>query len=272
MAKAPFHLAVAAVAALAALAACSDAPLTWDPAVTSAADALPGRLEIDAGAPRFTTDTSALVPPSIPTACPGSARVALAGASGTERYVAWWAPRPDSSAALLSARSADGGRSWSAPEPVDTADHRAVGCDRPAPAIAADSASGYVHVAYSMRDAEGAGIFFSHSMERGKMFHWPVTIEYGDGLTDVAIAVHGDTVAIAYIEPSSDHPQLGLALSHTMGHIFENRLTVPSSSDASDPAVAIAPGRTGVAWIHHTPGGATSLVTRIGRFDGSAKP
>jgi len=253
-------------------AACDGAPVSWDPSVTAAGAALPGRLQVVAGEPRFTTDTTLLVPPSVPGACPGSARVALSGASGIERYVAWWAPRADSSAALLAARSTDGGRSWSAPEPVDTADHQPVGCVRPAPAIAADSSSGYVHVAYSMRDAQGAGIFFSHSMDRGKMFHWPVTITYGDHLTDVAIAVHGDTVAIAYVEPSSDHPQLGLALSHTMGHIFEDRLTVPSSSDASDPAIAIAPGRIALAWIHHISGGATALVTRVGRFDGSARP
>lgn len=270
MAKGPFRIAV--LFAATALAACGGPPLTWDPAVTAAGAALPGRLRLDAGEPRFTTDTAALIGPVIPGACPGTARIALSGASGMERFVAWWAPRADSSAALLSARSTDAGRSWSAPEPVDTADHRPVGCTRPAPAIAADSSSGYVHVAYSMRDAQGAGIFFSHSMDRGKMFHWPVTITYGDHLTDVAIAVHGDTVAIAYVEPSSDHPQLGLALSHTMGHIFEDRLTVPSSSDASDPAIAIAPGRIVVAWIHHIPGGATSLVTRIGRFGGSARP
>jgi hypothetical protein len=97
-----------------------------------------------------------------------------------------------------------------------------------------------------------------------------VTIMYGDQLTEVAIAARGDTVAIAYVVPSSDHPQLGIALSHTMGHIFEDRLTVPSSSDASDPAIAIAPGRLVVAWIHHAPGGATSLMTRVGRFAGSA--
>lgn len=270
MAKGLFRPVVLSAATV--VAACSGAPLTWDPAVTAAGAALPGRLRLDSGDVHFSTDTTALVPPSIAGACPASARVAPGGASGTERYVAWWAPRADSSAALLSARSTDGGRSWSAPEPVDTADHRPTGCNRPAPAIAADSSSGYVHVAYSMRDAQGAGIFFSHSMDRGKMFHWPVTITYGEHLTDVAIAVRGDTVAIAYIEPSSDHPQLGLALSHTMGHIFEDRLTVPSSSDASDPAVAIAPGRIGVAWIHHVPGGATSLVTRIARFGGSARP
>jgi hypothetical protein len=195
----------------------------------------------------------------------------LAGVSGVERYAAWWTPRPDSSAALVAARSTDGGRSWSVAEPVDTADHQRTGCDRPAPAIAADSSSGYVHVAYSMRDAEGAGVFFSHSMEHGKMFHSPVTIVYGDRLSDVAVAAHGDTIALAYIEPSSDHARLGIALSHTMGHIFEDRLTVPSSSDARDPAVAIAPGRLAVAWVHQTPGGAASLMTRTGRLGGGAR-
>jgi hypothetical protein len=269
MAKSLFRFLVP-IAAM-AFADCGGAPVTWDPAVTRAGDALPGRLQLDGSELRFTTDTAALIAPVVPGACAGSARVALAGTSGTERYVAWWAPRADSSAALLSARSTDAGRSWSAPEPVDTADHRPAGCRRPAPAIAADSATGYVHVAYSMRDAQGAGVFFSHSMERGKMFHWPVTIVYGDNLTDLAIAARGDTVAIAYIEPSTDHPRLGLALSHTMGHIFENRMTVPSSDDASDPAIALGAGRIGVAWVHHTPGGATSLLTRIGRFDGSVR-
>ena len=251
-----------------ALAACAPAPLAWDAAVTTAGAALPGRLALDGETPRFTVDTAALIAPTVPGSCAGSARIALSGASGTERYVVWWAPRPDSSATLLSARSADGGRSWSAPEPVDTADHQPVGCNRPAPAIAADSSSGYVHVAYSMRDAQGAGVFFSHSMDHGKMFHWPVTIMYGDRLADVAIAARGDTVAVAYVEPSSDHPQIGLALSHTMGHIFEDRLAVPSSSDASDPAIAVAPGRLAVAWVHHTPGGASSVVTRVGRLGG----
>jgi hypothetical protein len=261
-----------ALLAVMTVACARDEPVAWDAAVTRAANTRPGRLAISGDTVQFSADTTALIAPSIPGSCPGSARVALSGASGTERYVAWWAPRADSSAALLSARSIDAGRSWSDPEPVDTADHRPVGCNRPAPAIAADSSSGYVHVAYSMRDAQGAGIFFSHSMERGKMFHSPVTIVYGDNLTDVAIAVDGDTVAVAYVVPSSDHPQLGLALSHTMGHIFENRLTVPSSSDASDPAVALVPGLVGVAWLHHIPGGATTLVTRIGRFAGSVAP
>jgi hypothetical protein len=261
------------VAVLGAIAvtACSAEPVTWDAPVIRAGDALHGRLVLDGVEPRFIGDTAALRAPDITGACQGSARVAVSGASGVERYVAWWAPRADSSAALLAARSTDGGVSWTAPEPVDTADHHPLGCSRPAPAIAADSSSGYVHVAYSMRDAQGAGVFFSHSMDHGKLFHSPVTIMYGDQLTDVAIAAHRDTVAVAFIDPSSDHPELGLALSHTMGHIFEQRLTVPSSTDASTPRIAIAPGRIAVAWIHHVPDGASSTVIRVGRFGAPAR-
>jgi hypothetical protein len=260
-----------AMLAATALVGCSRPPVSWDAASVRAGNALPGRLVLDGANPRFTADTARLIAPELAGACPGSARVALSGASGGERYAAWWAPRPDSSAALLSARSTDGGRSWSAPEAVDTADHHPLGCNRPAPAIAADSSSGYVHVAYSMRDAQGAGVFFSHSMDRGTMFHSPVTIMYGDQLTDVAIAARADTVAVAFIDPSSDHPQVGLALSHTMGHIFEQRLTVPSSSDAFTPAIAIAPGRIAVGWVHRVPGGETSVVTRTGRLGAGAR-
>ena len=248
------------------IAGCSSSgPVEWASAVTRRGDALPGRLALDS-APVFRGDTSMQVAPTIAGACAGSTRVALSGASGAERYVVWWAPRPDSSAALLAARSVDAGQNWSAPEPVDTADHTPVGCKRPAPAIAADSAGGYVHVAYGMRDADGAGVFFSHSMDHGTMFHSPVTIVYGERLASVAVAVRGDTVAVAYVDPSSDHPPLGLALSYTMGHSFEHRLMIPETRDVSDPAVALAPGRIAVAFVQRTPGGAASVVTRLGRL------
>jgi hypothetical protein len=262
------HLAL--IVTLGATIACS-APetVTWDAPSTHSGEALPGRLALDGDTPSFTTDTGKLVAPHIDGACAGSVRVALSGSTGAERYVAWWAPRADSSAQLLAARSTDGGQSWSAPERVDTADHHPVGCKRPAPAIAADSASGYVHVAYAMRDPQGAGVFFSHSMDRGRMFHSAVTIVYGERLSDVAIAARGDTVAVAYVDPSSSHPPLGLALSHTMGHIFENRLVVPETKDVGEPAVALGAGRVAVAWVHRVPNGAATVMSRVGRFGAS---
>lgn len=261
-----------AILALGATTACIEPePIAWDGPRTTSGDALPGRLIVAGDSAAFTTDTAKFVAPAIAGACGGSVRVALSGDSGTERYAAWWAPGADSSAALLAARSTDGGQSWSSPEPVDTADHTPVGCRRPAPAIAADSASGYVHVAYGMRDPQGAGVFFSHSMDRGRMFHSAVTIVYGERLSDVAIAARGDTVAIAYVDPSSKHPELGLALSRTMGHIFENRLVVPETKDVSDPAVSLAAGRIAVAWVHRVPNGAVTVMSRVGRFGAAAR-
>ncbi|HEX2778162.1 MAG TPA: hypothetical protein VHM30_01610 [Gemmatimonadaceae bacterium] len=253
------------------LAACAAvaSPVEWRDASARAGDSLPGRLALRDDSAVFAPDTLAAGTATPAGACPGSVRVAWSGASGTERYAAWWAPRADSSAALLAARSVDGGRSWGAPEPVDTIDRANVGCSRPAPAIAADSASGYVHVAYSMRAPEGTGVFFSHSMERGHMFHSPVAIMYGEELTDAAIAVLRDTVAVAFVQPTGQHPGLGLALSRTMGHIFEHRLAVPSATDASDPAVAIASGRVALGWVQRSSAAAAVLMTRVGITTGS---
>jgi len=251
---------------LVALAACAElrSPVEWRDARARDADSLPGRLVLRADSAAFAPDTLAAGVSLPGGACPGSARVAWSGGSGVERYVVWWAPRADSSAALMSARSTDGGRSWTTVEPVDTVDRSTVGCSRPAPAVAADSASGYVHVAYSMRAPEGTGVFFSHSMEHGHMYHSPVAIMYGDELRQVAIASLGDTVAVAFVQPTRSRSELGVALSRTMGHIFEERVTVPSSGDASDPAVALAPGTIAVAWVQRAPGSAPVLTTRIG--------
>ena len=179
--------------------------------------------------------------------CPGSLQLAR---SGRALYAAWWAPRPDSGARLLAARSADGGRTWSTPAPVDTTDRAVSGCRREPPAIAADSASGYVHVTYALEAPEGPGIFFSHSMDEGVSFHAPVPILYGERLGRTSVAADGDVVVVAFEDPNSATPRIGLALSHTMGHIFEDRI-VPVSDDnglASRPRAAIRGRQLAVAW------------------------
>ena len=204
-------------------------------------------------------------------ACRGSLRVTWSGSSGAERYAVWWSSRPDSSAALLGARSLDGGATWSAPLPVDTLDRSGVGCNRPPPAIAADSQTGYVHVAYAMHAPEGTGVFFAHAMDRGTMYHAPVAIVYGDRLVDVDVAALHDTVAVAYTDPSMRYPHVGLALSRTLGHIFEVRIptvarTGSGNAGASSPAVALAPGRIAIAWIEREIAGPPTLVTVAGRL------
>src|SRR5687767_4891773 len=83
-------------------------------------------------------------------ACPGSLRVAK---SGSYQYAAWWESRPDSSVMLLSARSK--GRTWSLPVVADSTDRGARGCGRPAPGVAADDTSGYIHLAYFAEPESG---------------------------------------------------------------------------------------------------------------------
>jgi hypothetical protein len=151
---------------------------------------------------------------------------------------------------LLVARSGDGGRSWHGASAVDTTDAGVGGCHRDPAAIAADSASGYVHVTYALQAAEGPGLFFSHSMDGGVTFHEPVPILYGERLGRTSVAADGDLVVVGFEDPNSMTPRIGLALSRTMGHIFEHRI-LPVSDDngsATHPLTAVHGRRIAVAW------------------------
>ena len=163
-----------------------------------------------------------------------------------EWYAAWWSVRPDSTASIVVSRSPDG-VAWLPPVSVDTADTSPAGCTRPPPAIAADA--GNVHVAYAMTAPEGPGIFASHSMDRGMMFHAPVAVVYGERIGRTAIGARADFVAVAFEDPNSSVPRIGVAFSRTMAHGFDSREIVsPASTPARDPAVAVTLGRIAVSW------------------------
>jgi hypothetical protein len=246
--------------------ACGHPPIDWDaqrslarPSGVALALSADGTARPDT----MVTVTARLAQPTGPS-CTGSLRVA--SLRGTLIGV-WWAPRPDSGVSLLSARSGDHGRSWSAPAVVDTTDTGLGGCHRAPASIAADSASGYVHVTYALQAAEGPGLFFSHSMDGGVSFHAPVPIIYGDRLGRTSVAADGDFVVVGFEDPNSSAPRIGLALSRTMGHIFEQRI-VPVSDDngaAMNPLTAVRGGRVAVAWepgpVGTAPG---TLIVRTG--------
>jgi hypothetical protein len=248
------------------LAACVREPVEW----TDAGGHLPGpssadaRLALDAGPP-------ALVAPPVPPAAWAPAALCepprYARATATEWYAVGWIRRADNTALLAASRSDDGGRTWRPPVAVDSLDRGRTGCARPAPAVAADSASGYVHVAYFLEAPEGPGVFFSHSMERGDLFHQPVPISYGTRPSAVSVAAWRDTVAVAYEDPNGDRPRVGLALSRTMGHIFEDRMFVTGTSmPATGPRVAVGSGRLAVAWREGDSTAATGLRVRTARW------
>ncbi|MDB4884447.1 MAG: hypothetical protein JWL95_3213 [Gemmatimonadetes bacterium] len=236
------------VTMLALGAGCTESPVEWSAERTSG---VAGAMLAVSADGTFLPDSMAQLAAHISAppgpVCPGSLALARAG---RRLFAAWWAVRPDSGARLLAAHSDDDGASWSAAAAVDTTDQGVSGCRRSAPAIAADEASGYVHVAYALHAREGPGLFFAHSMDAGATFHEPVAIFYGERLGRASVAADGDVVAVAFEDPNSTSPRIGLALSRTMGHIFEQRI-LPVSNDngiAVRPLTAVRGRRIAVAW------------------------
>jgi hypothetical protein len=185
-------------------------------------------------------------------ACPGSLRTVQ---SGPNIYGAWWEVRDDSSAILMVGRSTDSGKSWDVTAPADTTDRSLRGCRRPSPAVDADSTTNYVDIAYFMDAGEGPGVFFTHSMDARKLgtgdgiFHAPVPVVYGDRPSDVSVAARGDDLVVAFEDPNGERDLVGLALSRTMGHIFEQRVTVSQPQlPARAPIVAIKGDSVVVQW------------------------
>ena len=181
--------------------------------------------------------------------CSGSMRIASDG-QGSD-FAAWWAPTEDSSAVLMVARrdAADSAR-WQPPVIADARDASRLGCRRPAPAIAADGTTGYVHLAYFLDSpTDGRGVYGGHSMDRGAYFHGPVPVVFGDRPVRTAVANSGDLVAVAYEDPNSERARVALAVSITAGHIYEHRSQAsPASMRATAPVVAIAGRRIAVGW------------------------
>lgn len=248
--------------AMLTLLGCGEPPVQWD--ATRTVPAAPSGMVSPDGA--LHADTMALlaarIPPPERTVCPGSLALSRAG---SRLYAAWWRVRPDSGALLLAAHTEDEGRTWSAAAPVDTTDQAVSGCTRSPPAIAADSTSGYVHVVFALLGREGPGLFYAHSMDAGATFHAAVPIFYGDRLGRSSVAADGDLVAVAFEDPNSRTPRIGLALSRTMGHIFEERL-LPISDDhgvATHPLAAVKGRRIAVAWHRRAPSDSATAVLAV---------
>jgi hypothetical protein len=253
------------------LVACGGDDIAWTDPMTLPAGDSNARLHVDdKGRTRLLTDTSvSVVPAHDSSACVGSVRVARLDDGSL--VALWWSVRPDSSSNLLAAVSPDGGTNWRPAIRIDTADVSVVGCSRPPAAIAASS--GFVHVAYSMRATEGAGVFYAHSMNNGQKFEAPLTIVYGDRLTRTAVAAEKGTTAVAYEDPSGATPQVGLAISRDWGHIFQERTRSSTGlGAATDPDVAVAGREVAVTWLVSPTGEAAdsnaraSRIVRVGRL------
>jgi len=214
------------------------------------------------GSPVLESLVASATSPADTAACPGSLRTAAM--SATELYSVWWSRRSAGRAALVSARSDDAGGTWTPAVPVDTTDRGANSCSRPAPAIAADAKSGYVHVTYFLNSTGGPGVFFAHSMERGELFHAPVPIMYGERPSATAVAAADSMVIVAFEDPNSERSQIALAMSRTWGHIFAPQRPEASAGAiiAERPLVALSQSLIAVGWH----GQDRSVIARVGEL------
>lgn len=260
MQNSPARRFVPAVAlAVALLAACVPQPVEWSEEILRTEGALADSLRLRFAAPledrvEFVPQWTPATWPSEERQCPATLRADRA--LGDEAYASWFSVRDDSSVVLRVARSDDGGQSWNTAVTADSMDVGRAGCDRPVPYIAADSLNGYVHVVYFLDAREGAGLFFTHTMERGSLFHEPVPIVYGDRPSLAAVASRGDTVAVVFEDPNSRLPRLGLALSRVQGHIFEHRVSASDETgEARTPRIALRGTKLVIGWTSTSRGG-----------------
>lgn len=253
---------VSLCAAALLLAGCDQPPVDWSDPVPIDQPSGPSKLVVNGSSARFVPDsvTSAGLPTT-----PGFCAKAFVTASGASRlYGAWWSVRPDSSASLVVSSSADSGRTWAPPAPVDTTDVSTNGCSRPLPSLT--TVGDDVYVAYSMDAPEGRGVFFAHFMSN--MLHSPVPVVYGDRLVATAIAADSNRVAVAYEQPSGKREEVDVAISNSQGHLFETHTRASRDVDnARAPMVAFNGPALAVSWLTHRElDTVMTRVVRVGRI------
>jgi len=206
--------------------------------------------------------------PAVSEAAAPCIRSIRAAGNGPDLFRAWWASRSDSSVVLSMQHSGDRGGTWQTPINVESRDRGRRGCDRPAPGIFYDPVSGYLHLAYFIEASDGAGVFFAHSMDKGGMFHAPVAVVYGNTPSAASVAGIGDSVVVVFEDPNATTPRIGIVLSRSAGHIFEQRGQVtPDDVAAVSPWVALDKRRITVWWT--SPVNSTSKGDRVGYRTGA---
>jgi hypothetical protein len=99
------------------------------------------------------------------------------------------------------------------------------------------------------------------------MFHSPVAVVYGERIGLAAVDARGDLVAVAYEDPNTLPRRISLALSRTMGHLFQHRMTVSPNTGqpVRSPGVALGDGKVAVTWTRGAPTDASApRVVRLG--------
>ena len=132
-----------------------------------------------------------------------------------------------------------------------------------------DDRHGYVHVGYALVSPDGPGVFYAHQMDPRSAFEPAQAIVYGERLGAVRVAAAGDIVAVAYEDPNSGaHPRVSVAVSHTSGHSFADRLVASAeNANARDPFVAVRGRAVVVGWSDIPATGDTTFRVRRARVE-----
>jgi hypothetical protein len=222
------------------LTACVNEPVDW------------GDVSYHGSQPGDTDTRSSVLSANLPAANGGVAhclRSIRTASAGSDLFRAWWTSRGDSSVVLAMQHSTDRGSSWQPPVAVETRDRGRRGCDRPPPGIFYDPVRGYLHLVYFIETSNGAGVFFAHSMDKGRMFHSPVPVVYGNTPSAASVAANGDSVVVVFEDPNATTSRLGIVLSSSTGHIFEQRgEATPDDVPAIIPRVSLDHQKVTVWW------------------------
>lgn len=174
----------------------------------------------------------------------------VSAALGDFHYRAGWSRTGE----LLVMKSGDRGETWDPPVVADGRERPADSCDRPAPALFADSLNGYLHVTYFAEPRGAPGVYYVHSMYPEQlaqvgagMFEQPLPIVFGTRVARTAVASRGDTVVVAHEDPNAQRGGIGVAISRTGGHSFDHRL-VASPGPAQAPRVELRTGEVRLLW------------------------
>jgi hypothetical protein len=116
--------------------------------------------------------------------------------------------------------------------------------------VAIDAINGFVHVVYSLRSSQGAGVFYAHQMDPRAGFEQPIAIVYGERAGAARVSSDDSVVAVAYEDPNGGtRSGISLAVSTTSGHSFGERLVASSTSGGSrDPYVVVKGKAIVVGW------------------------
>jgi hypothetical protein len=91
-------------------------------------------------------------------------------------------------------------------------------------------------------------------MDGGKTFHGVVPIVFGKNPAFVSVGAHGDRVAVAFEDPNSAAPAIGISFSQDYGHTFaESQIISGQGELARQPKVELESANVRVWWSDHAP-------------------